>query len=111
MPARVHQAGKCHQWNALLCVDKGTPDIRMVYNGTSCGLNACIHAPYYKLLSVKHTLHSLMSGYYQCDLDVGKQFLNFMLHEALRQLSGIDVRKVRSREPADGPWEDSRPEN
>jgi hypothetical protein len=52
-----------------------------------------------------------MSGYYQCDLDVGEQFLNFKLHEALRQLSGVDVREVRSRDPADGPWEDSRPEN
>jgi len=32
------------------CVDKGTSDIRMVYNGTSCGLNACLHAPHYGLL-------------------------------------------------------------
>jgi hypothetical protein len=93
------------------CVDKGTLDIRMVYNGTSCGLNACLHAPHYRLLSVKHTLRSLMSGYYQCDLDVGEQFLNFKLHEALRQLSGVDVREVRSRDLEDGPWEDSRPEN
>ena len=46
----------------------------MVYNGTSCGLNACLHAPHYGLLSVKHTLRSLMSGDYQCDLDVGEQF-------------------------------------
>ena len=93
------------------CVDKGTSDIRMVYNGTSCGLNACLHAPHYGLLSVKHTLRSLMSGYYQCDLDVGEQFLNFKLHEALRQLSGVDVREVRSRDPEDGQWEDSRPGN
>ena len=93
------------------CVDKGTSDIRMVYNGTSCGLNACLHAPHYGLLSVKHTLRSLMSGYYQCDLDVGEQFLNFKLHEALCQLSRVDVREVRSRDPEDGPWEDSRPEN
>ncbi len=38
------------------CVDKGTLDIRMVYNGTSCVLNACLHAPHYGLLLVKHTL-------------------------------------------------------
>ncbi len=92
-------------------MDKGTSDIRMVYNGTSCGLNACLHAPHYGLLSVKHTLRSLMLGYYQCDLDVGEQFLNFKLHEALCQLSRVDVREVRSRDPEDGPWEDSRPEN
>ncbi len=93
------------------CVDKGMSDIRMVYNGTSCGLNACLHAPDYGLLLVKHTLHALMTGYYQCDLDVGEQFLNFKLHEALRQLSGVDVHEVRSRDPADGPWEASRSEN
>jgi len=61
--------------------------------------------------AVKHTLRALMTGYYQCHLDVGEQFLNFKLHEALRQLSGVDVREVRSRDPADGPWEASRPEN
>jgi hypothetical protein len=38
------------------CVDKGTLDIRMVYNGTSCGLNACLHALHHGLLLVKHTL-------------------------------------------------------
>ena len=38
------------------CVDKGSSDIRMVYNGTNCGLNECLHAPHYGLLLVKHTL-------------------------------------------------------
>jgi hypothetical protein len=38
------------------CVDKGTSDIRIVYNGTSCRLNTCLHAPHYGLLLVKHTL-------------------------------------------------------
>jgi len=71
------------------CVDKEMSDIRMVYNSTSCGLSTCLHAPHYGLLSVKHTLRALMMGYNQCDLDVGEQFLNFELHEALRQLSGV----------------------
>jgi hypothetical protein len=92
-------------------VDKGTSDIRMVYNGTSCGLNACLHALHYGLLLVKHTLRALMMGYYQCNLDVGEQFLNFKLHEALRQLSGVDVHEVRSRDPSDGSWEASGLEN
>jgi hypothetical protein len=92
------------------CMDKGTLDIRMVYNGTSCGLNECLHAPHYGLLLVKHTLRALRVGYYQCDLDVGKQFLNFKLHDNLRQLSGVDICKVRSRDPTDGPWEATRTE-
>ena len=53
------------------CVDKGTLDIRMVYNGTSCGLSTCLHASHYELLLVKYTLHALMMGYYQCDLEMG----------------------------------------
>ena len=71
------------------CVDKGASDIRMVYNGTSCGLNAFLHAPHYGLLSVKHTLRALREGYYQCNLDVGEQFLNYKLHHSLRELSGV----------------------
>ncbi len=89
------------------CVDKGTSDIRIVYNGTSCGLNECLHAHHYGVLLVMHTLQALREGYYQCNLDVGKQFLNFKLHDNLRQLSRVDVRKVRSRDPAARPREAS----
>ncbi len=110
------------QWNYIrpggvvsgthyFCIDKGTTDIRMVYNGTSCGLNAFLHAPHYGLLSVKHTLRALREGYYQCDLDVGEQFLNYKLHESLRELSGVDIREVRSRGPLDAQWEASRGDN
>ena len=65
------------------CLDKGETDIRMVYNGTSCGLNGYLYAPYYGLLTVKHTLRALREGYFQCNLDVGKQFLNYKLHRSL----------------------------
>jgi hypothetical protein len=63
----------------------------MVYNGTSCGLNAQLHAPHYGLLSIKNTLRALREGCYQCNLDVSKQFLNYKLHECMRGLSGVDV--------------------
>ncbi len=86
--------GKVVSGMHYFCVDKGTLDIRMVNNGTSCGLNAQLHAPHYGLLSVKHTLHALREGYYQCDLDVGKQFLNYKLHECMWGLSGVDVCEV-----------------
>ncbi len=89
-------------------MDKGTSDIRMVYNRTSCGLNAHLHAPHHGLLSVKHTLQALREGYYQCNLDVGKQFLNYKLHKSLRELSGVDVREVRSKDPSDAQWKASR---
>jgi hypothetical protein len=113
---QVHKRGYIKQGvvasgTHYFCVDKGTADIRMVYNGTSCGLNAQLHAPHYGLLSVKHTLRALREGYYQCDLDVGEQFLNYKLHERMRGLSGVDVREVRSRDLADAAWEATREGN
>jgi hypothetical protein len=44
-------------------------------------------------------------------MDVDEQFLNFKLHDDLRQLSGVDVCEVRSRDPAAGPWKASRMKN
>ena len=72
-------------------VPKGLDDICMVYNGTSCRLNDVLWAPRFGLPTVKQTLHALLPGYMQCDLDVGEQFPNFYLHEELRQYSGVDV--------------------
>jgi hypothetical protein len=106
---QVHQQnyirpGEVVSGTHYFCVDKGTSDIRMVYNGTSCGLNAHLHAPHYGLLSIKHTLRALREGYCQCDLDVGKQFLNYKLHQSLREFSGMDVQEVQSKDSLDAQW-------
>jgi hypothetical protein len=37
--------GKVIGGTHYFCVDKGLDDIRMVYNGTSCGLNEVLWAP------------------------------------------------------------------
>ena len=50
-------------------VPKGLDDWRMVYNGTSSGLNRVIWAPHFGLPTMRHTLRSLMADYFQCDLD------------------------------------------
>ena len=60
---------------------KGKDDIRMVNNGTSCGLNNVLWAPHFGLSFVKHMVRCLMPGYLQCDMDIGEMFLNFMLHD------------------------------
>jgi hypothetical protein len=90
------------------CVGKGLDNIRMVYNGTSCGLNNALWAPQFGLPAVKQTLRSLLPGYHQCDLNVSKQFLNFPLHQDLREYSGVDVREVRSLDPKDSNQEADR---
>jgi hypothetical protein len=86
---------------------KGKDDIRMDYNGTSCGLNDVLRAPHFGLPFVKHTIRSLMPGYLQCDMDIdiGKMFLNFMLHDDLRALSGVDLKHARSEDVNDEAWE------
>ena len=90
-------------------VPKGQNDIRMVYNGTSCGLNDTLWAPHFGLPSVKQTVRSLMPGYLQCDIDIGEMFLNFMLHDELRALSGVDLKFARSDDVNDEDWERTRP--
>ncbi len=64
---------------------KGLENIRMVYNGSSCGLNDVLWAPRFGLLMVKQTQRALLPGYIQCDLDGGGQFPNYYLHEELCQ--------------------------
>jgi hypothetical protein len=102
LPGKV--VGETHYF----CVDKGLNDIRMVYNGTSCGLNDVLWAPRFGLPMVRQTLQALLPGYFQCDLDVGEQFLNYPLHTDLREFLGVDVSGVRSVDPADTEWEEQR---
>ena len=53
-------------------VPKGLDNIRMVYNGTSCGLNDVLWASCFGLPAVKQTLRALLPGYLQCNLGIGE---------------------------------------
>ena len=86
-------------------MEKGPYDIHMVYGGTSSGLNSGVWAPHFGLPYVSHTVRSLMPGYCQYNLDVGKMFLDFLLHEEPKRLSGVDVQHGRSTNPTDAKWE------
>jgi hypothetical protein len=70
-------------------VEKGS-DIRMVYNGTSCGLNEVLWAPNFWLPSPATAARLLSYGYYMVDIDLGEMFLNFPLPHLLRRYSGVD---------------------
>ena len=86
-------------------VPKGDTDIRMVYNGTSCGLNDCLFAPHFGLPYIEHCARSLLPGYYQADIDIGEMFLNFMLGKEVRKYAGVDVSALKCKRedlPADG---------
>jgi hypothetical protein len=71
------RTGRVVSGTHFFSVDKGTTDIRMVYNGTSCGLNYILYAPHFSLPTVRETLRAVLPGFFQCDLDVQDQFLNF----------------------------------
>jgi hypothetical protein len=72
-------------------VPKGESDIRMVYDGTASGLNDVLFAPWFPLPTVNTMLRSMEPGYFMSDNDVGEMFLNFILHEDVRRLCGIDL--------------------
>jgi hypothetical protein len=71
--------GKVSSLTHYFYVPKGDTDIRMVYNGTSWGLNDCLFSPHFGLPTLRHTLRSLMPGYFQADMDIAEMFLNFNL--------------------------------
>jgi hypothetical protein len=70
-------------------VDKDS-DIRLVYNGTSCGLNDALWAPNFWLPTPATAARTLGYGYYMVDIDLGEMFLNFPLHSVLQRYSGVD---------------------
>ena len=61
----------------MFYVAKGMEDIRMVYNGTSSGLNAALWSPHFGLPVVAYTFRSLLAEYWQCDMNVGEISLTF----------------------------------
>jgi hypothetical protein len=93
----------------FLEVDKGNADIRMVYNGTSCGLNDTLWAPNFWLPMPAAAARVLGFGYYMVDIDIGEMFLNFPLPCLIQRLSGVDLRhyagnmgKMMAQETAKG---------
>lgn len=72
----------------FFAVPKGD-DIRLVYNGTSCGLNEATWAPNFWLPYPRTALRLLDYGYYSVDVDLEEMFLNFPLHDSIKSSSGI----------------------
>jgi len=86
-------------------VPKGLEDIRMVYNGTSSGLNDCLFAPHFGLPIIRHALRSLLEGYHQADIDIAEMFLNFNLCVSLQPYSGVDLSTLKLHAGEDKLWE------
>jgi hypothetical protein len=80
-------------------------DIRLVYNGTSCGLNDTLWAQHFWLPTPSTAARTLGYGYFMVDIDLGEMFLNFPLHKMLQKFSVVDFSQYSSslREPLTGP--------
>ena len=67
-------------------------DLQMVYNALKSGLNECLWVPSYPLPTTETLTDLLTSNSWMADLDLGKHFLNFPLHEAIQRHCGMDLR-------------------
>jgi len=78
-------------------VEKGISDIRVVFNGTSCGLNDSVWAPNFWLPTAKSMVRVLGYNYKPVDIDLGEMFLNFPLSPLLIPYSGVDLTPFKAR--------------
>ena len=78
-------------------VPKGTTDVRIVYDGTSCGLNESLWAPNFFLPSSKSAALVLsFSTTWMADANFGEMFHNFPMDERIQKHSGVDVGQLRN---------------
>lgn len=75
-------------------VPKGDDDIRLVYDGTKCGLNDSLWAPNFFLPSVDSMLLNMNTHTWSADLDLTEMFLNYPLNKDLVPYSGVDYTEV-----------------
>jgi len=75
-------------------------NIQMVYNGTSCGLNESLWAPWFGLPTMDTMARTVDLGYWAADNDYGEMFLNFWQHDELRPYCGVDLSKLYPKETA-----------
>ena len=78
-------------------VEKGESDIRVVFNGTSCGLNRAVWAPNFWLPTAKSMVRAMNYNFKAVDIDLGEMFLNFPLSKKLRPYSGVDITPFKNR--------------
>jgi len=96
------QAGRVDSLTSFFAVRKGETGIRMVYDGTKSGLNDAMWAPWFALPTIETHLRFVSQGSFMGDMDIGDMFHNFMLHEDVQKLAGLDITPFYSEELQDG---------
>jgi len=86
----------------LFPVDKADGDICLVYDCTRSLVNDALWAPSFALPTIEAVLQAMESDTWGADVDLGKMFLNFMLHESLQAFCGVDMTPFFPEELKDG---------
>jgi hypothetical protein len=96
------EPGEVRSLTSFFSVLKGDKDIRMVYDGTKSGLNDAMWAPWFALPTIETHLRFVSEESFMGDLDIGNMFHNFVLHEDIQKLAGIDLTPFYPEELKDG---------
>lgn len=70
---------------------KGEEDTRLLFDGAKSGLNDCIWDPSFSLPSIASLLTAMERGTWMADIDVGKQFYNFLLDSKVHPYCVVDL--------------------
>jgi hypothetical protein len=81
----------------FFAVPKGDSDIRVVFDGTSSGLNETLWAPNFFLPSAKSAAMCLTFETWMADMDFGEMFHNFHMDPRIRPCSGVELGQVASQ--------------
>jgi hypothetical protein len=88
------ELGKVRTSLHYFAVPKGADDIRIVYDGTACGLNESLWSPNFFLPTARTAELLLSFGSWMADVDFGEFFHNFFMDERIRQHSGVNVKPL-----------------
>lgn len=75
----------------FFAVPKGETDIRVVFDGTSSGLNETLWSPNFFLPSAKSAAMCMSFSTWMADMDFGDMFHNFHMDPRVRPCSGVDL--------------------
>ena len=74
----------------MFLMKKEYDDTRLVYIGTSRGLNKILWALWFSLSTVASHLRFIDTGSFMGDLDIGDCWHNFVLNESIQELVGLN---------------------
>jgi hypothetical protein len=80
---------------SYFAVPKGDSDIRLVYDGSSSGLNDALWAPSFWMPTAETAVRVISFYSYLFDSDIGECFLNFPNDKKLRKHCGVDLSPFR----------------